>query len=90
MGQLLQRYILARLVNESSKEKMLMMVKIQPLFHFKPNASKGHLLHMSWSLRVVQDDLLHLWPEFEIDYTPMFNIPYTYLPPDLKVTVELT
>ena len=77
-------------MKESSKEKMLMMVKIQPLFHFKPNASNLHLLHKCSSLRVVQDDLLHLWPEFEIDYTPMFNIPYTYLPPDLKVTVEFT
>ena len=52
------------------------------------NISKVHLSHKCWSLRVVQDDLLHLWPEFEIDYTPMFNIPYTYLPSDLKVTFE--
>ena len=47
-----------------------------------------HLLYKCWFLRVVQDDLLHLWPEFEIDYTPMFNVPYTYLPLDLKVIFE--
>ena len=70
----------------SSIERMLMVMKYNP-FSIS-NISKVHLLHKCWSPRVVQDDLLHLWPEFEIDYTPMFNIPYTYLPSDLKVTFE--
>ena len=37
---------------------------------------------------MVMDDLFHFWPEFEIDYTPLFNIQYSYLPPDLKVLLK--
>ena len=42
-------------------------------------------LVFSPELRMVMDDLLRFWPEFDIDYTPMFNIPYSCLPLDLKV-----
>ena len=56
---------------------------IKPFIYI--HVDKIFLIKIPCFLRMVMDDLFHLWPVFEIDYTPLFNIPYSYLPPDLKV-----